>query len=653
MRILAPSAGVGGVPRRQDPGRYDPRIVIETRAPAPARRPSTWLARLTGAAERHPGRTIAAATFFVGLPLLVAVVALRGAEWYPVLDLAMTEYRVRDVFGAHTPLIGLPGRIGTFPNQGSHPGPLSFYLLAPTYRALGASSWALEAATVAIHLAAMATALWIGHRRLGWRGIAVVGALLALVVRGYGQVPLTQPWNPYLPLLAWIVVLLAAWAVLCGEHVMVVPLVVAASYCAQTHVPYLGLGVGMVVLGMAAVAWQARRASSAERRARVRSVVWALAIGAVLWLPPVADQLTNEPGNLRRLADHFGSPPEAALGISESLRLALRHLDVWSGLAGQLTGTGAFVDTTSQWRGAVTLLVWAVAAAVAWRHGPPALRALHVVVGAGLLLGFVSMARIFGRPWFYLTLWAWGVTALLAGAVLWSAVVWLRRVWPDRDLGTGVAYAGGLVAVVVSVLTAAAFVDAEHPEERLSAAVGALAGPTYDAVVGAVGEATGADGRYLVRWSDAADIGSPGYGLLDELERRGLDVAADTNFRVQVTDHRTSRRSATDAQIHLATGSYIDTWRSVPGAVEVATYDPRTDAERAEYEEVRSAFIARLTAEGLDDLVAQIETNLFGMSTDPRLGAADHADLGRLIELGQPMAVFIAPPPADDDPNAP
>ena len=91
----------------------------------------------------------------------------------------------------------------------------------------------------------------------------------------------------------------------------------------------------------------------------------------------------------------------------------------------------------------------------------------------------------------------------------------------------------------------------------------------------------------------------------------------------------------------------------MPGAVEVATYDPRTDAERAEYDEVRGAFIARLRAEGLDDLVPQIDTNLFGISTDPRLSAADHADLGRLIELGQPMSVFIAPPPADDDPDAP
>ena len=67
---------------------------------------------------------------------------------------------------------------------------------------------------------------------------------------------------------------------------------------------------------------------------------------------------------------------------------------------------------------------------------------------------------------------------------------------------------------------------------------------------------------------------------------------------------------------------------------------------------MRGALVARLAAEGLDELVPQIDTNLFGISIDQRLSGADHADLGRLIELGQPMSVFIAPPPADDDPDA-
>jgi hypothetical protein len=603
--------------------------------------------------SRRPGWVVPVAVVAVGLPLIVAVIALRGGRWYPVLDLAMTEYRVRDVGTSHTPLIGLPGRIGQYPEQGSHPGPLSFYLLAPVYRVFGASSWALEAGTVVIHLVAIATALWIGYRRAGWKGVAAVGALLAVVIRGYGQLPLTQPWNPYLPLIAWIVVLLAAWAVLCGDHLMLIPLVVAATFCAQTHVPYLLLGAGMFALGLGVVVARAVRAPDAERSAPWRSVAWAVGIGVALWVPPLVDQLTNDPGNVRVLADHFGSPSEPVLGLGDGVELALRHLDVWAGLARQLVETGPFISSASAWRGGVMLALWVAAAIVAWRIGSRPLRALHVVVATALALGLVSMVRIFGRPWFYLTLWAWGVTAVMVGAIAWTALAWWRRhAGSHRPATARVALVAGGAALVLSVATAVSFAGADHPEERLSEAVGTLAAPTYAAVVDGVGAATGPDGVYLVRWSDAADIGSPGYGLLDELERRGLDVAADEIFHVQVTDHRVRPRSDATAQIHLATGGYVDAWRDVPDAVEVAEFDPRTDAQRAEYEDVRARVIERLQAEGLADLAPLVDTNLFGLSIDDRLSADDAADITRLLDLGRPMVVFIAPAPAEDDPTA-
>jgi hypothetical protein len=419
-------------------------------------------------------------------------------------------------------------------------------------------------------------------------------------------------------------------------------------------VPYLPLGVGMVALGLGTVVWRIVHTESPDRGGPLRSVAWSVGIGAVLWLPPVADQLRNTPGNLRQLAEHFGSPPEAAIGFGDGLRISLRHLDAFSGIGGQLVGTGRFVHQSSIAGGIVTLLVWAVAAVVAWRIGSRALRSLHVVVAVALLLGAVSTARIFGRPWFYLTLWAWGITAVLVLAVAWTALTAWRTWTTSRDErpATIAGLAAIAVAVVVSVTTSVAFADAEHPEERLSTAVGALSDPTYDAVVDGVGAATGPDGVYIVRWSDAADIGSPGFGLLDELERRGLDVAADEFFHVPVTDHRVRPRAEADAQIHLATGGYVDIWRAVPDAIEVATYDPRTDAQRAEYAEVRARFVERLAAEGLDELVDLVDTNLFGISVDTRLSAADQDDLTRLIELGQPMAVFIAPAPADDDPDA-
>lgn len=633
--------------------RYAHRLVIETPVVAPT---AGQVVPVGGSAPEARRRwTVPVATVVVGLPLIAAVVALHGRPWFPVLDLAMTEFRVRDVFGGDTPLIGLPGRIGVYPNEGSHPGPLSFYLLAPTYRALGASSWALEVATVVVHLAAIATAVWIGARRLGWRGVIMVAALLTLVTRGYGQVALTQPWNPYLPLLAWIVVLLATWAVLCGDHRIVVVLVVAATFCAQTHVPYLPLGVGMVVVGLVALARQVRRSTGHDRRTAMRSLVWGAGAGLVLWLPPLIDQLVRSPGNIRQLLSHFGSPPEAAIGVVEGARVVLRHLDVWGGLGGQLFGTATFSDSRSVVGGAITLALWVAAVAVTWRVGPRQLRALHITVAVALALNAVSTARIFGRVWFYLTLSLWGIATLMAGAIVWSGLVMWRRHRPAAATTAGAAtvVAAGVLAVVGSAASSIAFAaSAQHPEERLSTAVGELSTPTYDAVVDGIGAATGVDGAYVVRWSDAADIGSPGYGLLDELERRGLDVAADEFFRFRVTPQRTRARAGADAQIHLATGGYVERWRAEPDAVEVATYDPRTPAQLAEYAGIEARFIQRLRTEGLDDLVALVDTNLFGMSTDTRLSTADLADLGRLIELGQPMSVFIAPPPSDDDPTA-
>src|SRR5205814_10050506 len=130
---------------------------------------------------------VVACTLVLVAPLVVALVALRRTTWYPVLDLAMTELRVRDVFTSHTPLIGLPGRIGrTLALQGSHPGPLSFYALAPVYRLFGKTAWSLQAGTVAIHAAAIASALLIARRRGGPGLVVGIAAMPALLPHRFG-----------------------------------------------------------------------------------------------------------------------------------------------------------------------------------------------------------------------------------------------------------------------------------------------------------------------------------------------------------------------------------------------------------------------------------------------------------------------------------
>jgi hypothetical protein len=196
-------------------------------------------------------------------------------------------------------------------------------------------------------------------------------------------------------------------------------------------------------------------------------------------------------------------------------------------------------------------------------------------------------------------------------------------------------------------LSSVSFADAEIPERRLSVAVGELAPPTFEAIAEGVGAASGTDATYRVNWSDAADIGSPGFGLLDELERRGVDVVADEHRHIPATEHRVADPSAADAQVHLATGAYIERWRQVPFAVEVATYEPRDAAELALYHQTRRRLIERLAEEGLTDVIEQVDFNLFGGSLDADLSAADIADFTTLLDLGQPMSVFIAPADAD------
>ena len=100
----------------------------------------------------------------------------------------------------------------------------------------------------------------------------MVGAVIAVLCRGYGLTVLIQPWNPYLPLFAWIVILLATWSVLCGDHMMLIPLVVAASFSAQTHIPYLTMAGGLGLFAVAVVAVRCWR--SDDRRRFVKPLAW-------------------------------------------------------------------------------------------------------------------------------------------------------------------------------------------------------------------------------------------------------------------------------------------------------------------------------------------------------------------------------------------
>jgi hypothetical protein len=588
---------------------------------------------------------IAGASLVVALPLLVAVVALSQRRWYPVLDLAMTEFRIQDVGTRQTPLIGLPGRIGELPDQGSHPGPLSFWLLAPAYRLFGGSAWAMEVATVSVALVWIAVAMWIGHRRLGRVGIALVAAIIAVLVRGFGLSVLTQPWNPYMPLLAWLVVLLAAWAVLDGDDMMLIPLVAAASFAAQTHIPYLLMAgaIGLLAVVVVLVRWWRARGSD-ERSSSPRSVLVTIGVFGVLWLAPLVDQILRDPGNIKRLLDHFGSPDEEPIGYGAGTRLMLRHLDAVGAHLGLLVGQERFLEEGFDpdgpiWAGMILLAAWIVACFVAIRLRHRSLLALHSLLAVTLVLSMMSMSRIFGQRWYYLTLWAWVTTTLLIVATLWTAVAWLRAHHPNvghRISRAGIATTGVLVALIVTASMIVLAPSTDHPEEYLGDTLGELIEPTAAAL--------DPTSTYVVEWKDAYFFGSQAFGLVSELRRAGYDVGAGEFWTVPITPSRVVPTGTADDALVLVTGGFVEQWRADGRFIELATVDPRSAEELVEYENLRSELIADLEADGLAELVPMVDTNLFGLNIDQRISATARALSARMIRLGQETAVFLGPP---------
>ena len=590
------------------------------------------------------GVVVAVVTAVIALPIVVAAIAVRTPRWYPLVDLAQIEMRVRDVGSADPPLVGPIGRFFGYDTQGFHPGPLSFWLLAPVYRLLGASSWALQVSAATLNVAALAATVWAGHRRWGLRGALLVGAGLAVLMRAYGTVTLVYPWNPYMCVLFWALFLVCAWGVLCGDLPLLPVAVVAGTLCTQTHIAYVTLvgGVGLLVAGSLVLAHRRARGDRAARRRLVQWTVAAAALGTLLWAPVVAEQISADPGNVSIVVDSFRHPTDEPVGVTDAWRLLTQHLDVVALLAGDRGDAAA-----SSAVGVALLVAWAVAALVAVRRGDRTLVRLHAVVAAALVLGFLSISRILGVPWFYLTLWALGTATLALVATVATVAPAVATAVTARwgggrpDAFARVPYAA--LAVALLVPTSLLALDAPGTEDvdaDVSDRLAQVVEPTVDAIEeGTV--AGGAEGTYLVTWDDQTNLGGQGFGLMLELERRGYRVRAREEQRLGVRDHRVADPAECDAEIHLASGdAAIERARDRPGAREIARHDERTPAQLARYERLRTQVIETLRARSLDDLVPRVDQSLFGLGNDDRLPADLGPPVAAMAGLPQPVAVF-------------
>lgn len=606
----------------------------------------------------HP-RLVGFALFAaLGIPVLVALGVLLHPRWYPLNDAAQTEMRLRDVGTSHPPLVGFVGRLGSPSHLASHPGPLGFWLMWPVYRVFGETSWAMRAAAASVHLLAIAVILWISHRRAGMWLMAGMGAVVALLTRAYGASILTDSWNPYVPLLWWIVFLLATWSVISDDIVLLPIVVFAGSFCAQAHVGYVPL---VAVLGASAVACSFRSAIVRRGEPRILSTwlrwaVIATVLAGVLWLPPLIEQVTRHPGNLTLLARTFRRPLEPPIGFGRAIRVLLIHLNPWTLGTSQLVRTlGPPSDANrgtaigSVLPGFLLLVGWVLSALAAWRFRHRQLLRLHLLLAASLAVGAVAMSRISGLVWFYLVLWAWGITALMLLTVGWTALASAHRMagHSGRVLAA-VGRTSAVAAVVISTLLFA--LDASRiktPDARASHAIGQVVAPTVAALSKSSVPGGGRRGRYLVTWGDPLYLGSQGWTLANELRRSGFEVGTlGIYHNAQMFYGRMSPRRATGV-VHLSVGPDIRTWKLNRDAVQVAYFDPRDDQEVAEFRRLELTLIDGLRRKRLSRLVPLITNGspLF-VAFDRHVPGSLRSKALRMTNLGLPIAVFVVPPDA-------
>ena len=263
----------------------------------------------------------------VALPILVAAVVLLGQTYVPIGDEAAILFRADQVGSAQTPLVG------SYSTKGwTHPGPILFYFLSIPLHIFGGRPEAALVAAVLLDLAAVGAICYLAWRRRGLVGLAVVGAALATLLHGLGPETVVSIWNPYVPLLLYLVFLLSLWSIAEGDRNLVPLAAGLGTVVVQMHVSY----VPLVLVGAASVAgslWLRRKREPgipAPAGPVVRRTVIVL---AVLWAPPLVD-LVFGTGNLGDLVAYFWSSSVPTAGPSTGFRMLGAHLSVsgpWSG----------------------------------------------------------------------------------------------------------------------------------------------------------------------------------------------------------------------------------------------------------------------------------------------------------------------------------
>ncbi len=610
-------------------------------------------------APRRRGWVLTIVLVACALPLVAGAVGLAVKGWVPVGEAAQAELRVRD-FWAHPPMLGAVGRLRTANDVSSHPGPAAWWAMYPVYALLGRSAAALSAAVAATAIAWMAAAITLAWRKGGDALAVILGLGVLLMVAALGPTAFLEPWNPWFAIMPFLCMIIAVWRTCDSSPWSLVVVVAAGSYCVQAHFGYAPLVAALGLTALIGLWWSGPRRDGSWRPLTVPLAVTA-GVTAVMWIPPLIQQLTGDPGNLGVMLQAYReeADTQSTLGLGAALRLVGSYLDV---RAPSLVLEDVVPTDRSATLGTLaTLAAFALASWMAWRRRNEtqlrAAGALLVVTAVGMLAAVAAASRIPGEVFGYLILWLGVLVTAMGVAIVWTA--WLGTGQPPRseeDESTGaedrrslkVRHGVGIAAVmalgVMSLAVTVDFADPPVPSGNLSTVAAELIDPVADSLTDS--------GPYLVRWDDPVAFGGLGTALLSELERRGIDVGVDDHLRVEMGAHRVLSEDAALAAIWVVSGAAIDDWRNLSEVQELAYADPRTPEQRDRSEQLHDEVIDELVDIGADDLADTFDRNSWAVRSDPRVDEHLVSQIDELTRLGLPTAVFLAPADTAQPPPA-
>ncbi len=460
----------------------------------------------------------AIAVLFMATPFVVAMVwCFTQTRWYPSGDRALIEMYTRDI-GHHAVLLGPYSRFGWH-----HPGPALYELLVLPYRLTGSNGLGLMFGVVLINAIAAGGIALVAYRRGGRTLLIWTLIVLGLFLHALGPQQLTDPFNPFPPVLPLSLLLLLLWSVAMGDVWALPWAVVTATFAVQSHIGSLLTITGLFgVAGILLVVHVVAARNDAEQRRRWRRVLprvigVTLLVGFVLWLPPIIEQLTHHPGNVTLMREYAAraNPEQPANTVT----------DVTLTEVGWITGRNLGAEPTRflftvlpRWPGAWTIGAYVIAMVAAVVRRRRAQILLGALVGSALGFAVLSISRLDGLPAEYLVRWVtfvgFGIW-VFAGWVALDALAQVDFVRARRALAVGIGVV--LVAVLGGVLTVNSAM-ADPPDPVAAARVRTLAPKVLRAVKapGAQPVVIGAGGGLL-----SIDAGS---GLALQLEKHGVRV---------------------------------------------------------------------------------------------------------------------------------